>query len=218
VTTFPGSPRTLRGGFVVMDADGRAVVRTIPFQYNPETLTRTLAPRGATAQTGDRLEALRLVGPPVETLKVEIVLDATDRLEHPDRFPSAVAEGISADLAELETMIAPRVADLAAADALARRGTLEILPLPSPLLVLVLGAHRTIPVRITEFSVTEEAFDPRLNPILARVGLGMRALTVDDLPFASKGAGLFLAAARRREALAARRGATAAALGLAGAP
>ena len=91
MTTFPGAPRTLRGGFVVMDADGRAVVRTIPFQYNPETLTRSLAPRGATAQTGDRLEALRLVGPPVETLKIEVVLDATDRLEKPDQNPTTIA-------------------------------------------------------------------------------------------------------------------------------
>ncbi|MDD7942418.1 hypothetical protein PHK61_28785 [Actinomycetospora lutea] len=218
MTTFPGAPRVLHGGFVVMDADGRAVVRTIPFQYNPESLSRTLAPRGAAPATGDRVEALRLVGPPVETLKIEVTLDATDRLEHPDQNPSTVADGVAADLAELETMIAPRVADLVAADALARRGTLEVLPLPSPLLVLVLGANRTIPVRITEFSLTEEAFDPRLNPILARVSLGMRALTVDDLPFASKGAGLFLSAARRREALAARRGPAVGAVGLAGAP
>ncbi|PZG99173.1 hypothetical protein C1I97_24250 [Streptomyces sp. NTH33] len=207
MTTFPGSPRTVRGGFVVMDSDGRAVVRTIPFQYNPETLTRTLTPRGASADTGDRLEALRLVGPPVETMKLEIVLDATDRLEKPDRNPTTVAEGIAADLAELETMISPATADLVAAEALARRGTLEILPLPSPLLLLVLGVNRTLPVRITEFTVTEEAFDTRLNPVLARVGLGVRVLSFDDLPPGSKGAELFLTAVRRRERLAGRRGA-----------
>ena len=134
MTGFPGSPRTLRGGFVVMDADGRAVLRTVPFQYNPDTLTRTLAPRGAATDTGDRLETLRLTGPPVETLKLEIVLDATDRLEHPQANPTTVAEGIAADLAELETMISPATADLVAASRLARQGALEILPLPSPLL------------------------------------------------------------------------------------
>ncbi|GAA2753181.1 hypothetical protein [Kitasatospora cinereorecta] len=214
MTTFPGSPRTVRGGFVVMDADGRAAVRTIPFQYNPETLTRTLTPRGADAGTGDRLEALRLVGPPVETIKLEVVLDATDRLEKPDRNPDTVAEGIGADLAELETMISPATADLVAAEALARRGTLEVLPLPSPLLLLVLGADRTLPVRITDFTVTEEAFDTRLHPILARVGLGVRVLSFDDLPMGSKGAELFLTAARRRERLAGRRGADVSGLGL----
>jgi hypothetical protein len=218
MTTFPGSPRTLRGGFVVMDADGRAVVRTVPFQYNPETLTRSLAPRTAATDSGDHLEALRLTGPPVETLKLEIVLDATDRLEKPALNPTTVAEGIAADLAELETMIAPTAGDLVAAAALARRGTLEILPLPSPLLLLVLGSNRTLPVRITEFTVTEEAFDTRLNPILARVGLGLRALSFDDLPAGSKGAELFLTAARRRERLARRRGAGVQALGLARVP
>jgi len=214
MTGFPGSPRTLRGGFVVMDADGRAVLRTVPFQYNPDTLTRTLAPRGAATDTGDRLETLRLTGPPVETLKLEIVLDATDRLEHPQANPTTVAEGIAADLAELETMISPATADLVAASRLARQGALEILPLPSPLLLLVLGTGRTLPVRVTEFTVTEEAFDPRLNPILARVGLGLRVLSFDDAAPGSKAAELFLTAARRRERLAGRRGAGVQALGL----
>ncbi|MFB6608719.1 hypothetical protein ACFCVO_00215 [Agromyces sp. NPDC056379] len=218
MTTFPRSPRTVRGGFIVMDADGLAVRRTIPFQYNPETLTRSLAPRGATAESGDRLEALRLTGPPAETLKIEIALDATDRLEHPDLNPLTVSEGIAADLAELETMITPAVADIEASEALARVGTLEILPLPSPLLILVLGANRTIPVRITEFSITEEAFDTRLNPTLARVSLGLRALTTEDLPFGSKGAALFLVAARRRERQSARRSIDLQAFGLKGAP
>ena len=44
-----------------------------------------------------------------------------------------------------------------------------------------------MPVRITEFSITEEAFDPKLNPIRAKVSLGMRVLTVDDLGFDHKG-------------------------------
>lgn len=218
MTTFPRSPRTLRGGFIVMDADGLAVRRTIVFQYNPDTLTRSLAPRGATAETGDRLEALRLVGPPAETMKIEIVLDATDRLEHPNQNADTVAEGLAADLAELETMIAPAVADIEAAEALAATGTLEILPLPSPLLLLVLGANRIVPVRITEFAITEEAFDTRLNPILARISLGLRVLTIDDLAFGSKGAALYFTAARRRERLAARRGTGVQALGLTGAP
>lgn len=218
MTTFPRSPRTLRGGFIVMDADGLAVRRTIVFQYNPDTLSRSLAPRGATTEGGDRLEALRLVGPPAETLKLEIALDATDRLERPDQNAATVAEGIAADLAELETMISPAVSDMEAAEAMAGRGALEILPLPSPLLLLVLGANRTVPVRITEFAVTEEAFDTRLNPVLARVSLGMRALTTDDLPFGSKGAALYLTAARRRERLAGRRTSSVQALGLAGAP
>lgn len=218
MTTFPGSPRTLTGGFILMDAEGKTVLRTVAFQYNPDTLSRTLAPRGAKAEGGDRLEALRLIGPPVETIKLEIELDATDRLEFPDRNPETVRNGIAPELADLETIIAPATEDLVAANRMAQTGTLEVLPLPSPLLLLVLGANRTIPVRVTDLSVVEEAFDPQLNPIRARVSVGLRALTTDDLAFGSKGAELFLAAARRKDQLATRKPPSMQALGLKGAP
>lgn len=216
MTSFPGSPRTLKGGFVLMDADGKAVMRTVAFQYNPDSLSRTLTPRGAKADAGDRLEGLRLVGPPIETIKIEIEIDATDRLEHPGSNADTVANGIAAELAELEMIISPAPDDIAAADGLARNGTLEVLPLPSPLVLLALGRNRLIPVRITEFSVVEEAFDTQLNPIRARVSLGMRALSIDDLAFGSKGAELFMVAARRRDQMAKRRPPNMQALGLTG--
>ncbi|MFN3615626.1 MAG: hypothetical protein ACK4WC_13845 [Rubrimonas sp.] len=203
MTGFSGSGRALRGGFVAMDAEGRRTLRITPFMYNPDAVTRSLAPRGARVEGGDGIEALRLIGPPVETLRFEITLDAADRLERPDQNPLAAAEGIRADLAALETLITPAVSDIEAAQALAASGTLEILPLPGLLLLLTLGPGRVLPVRITEFQVVEEAFDRRLNPIRARVTVTARVLSMDDLPFAGKGAQLFLAALRRREGLAA---------------
>ncbi|ALJ13628.1 hypothetical protein [Sphingopyxis macrogoltabida] len=218
MTSFPGSPRTLKGGFVLMDADGKAVLRTVAFQYNPDGLSRTLTPRGAKIDAGDRLEGLRLVGPPIETIKIEIEIDATDRLEKPGSNADTVANGIAADLAELEAIISPSPDDIAAADGLARSGTLEVLPLPSPLVLLALGRNRLVPVRITEFSIVEEAFDTQLNPIRARVSLGMRALSIDDLAFGSKGAELFMVAARRRDKMAKRRPPNMQALGLTGVP
>src|SRR5215472_7967318 len=124
-TTFPRSPRTLMGGFVLMDADGKSVLRTVAFQYNPVTLSRTLTPRGAKIDAGDRLEGLRLVGPPVETIKMDIELDATDRLEKPKDNPETVQNGIAPELADLETIISPATADLTAANQLALTGTLE---------------------------------------------------------------------------------------------
>lgn len=218
MTTFPRSPKTLVGGFVLMDAEGKTVLRTVTFQYNPDTLTRTLAPRGAKGEGGDRLEALRLIGPPVETIKMEIELDATDRLEHPDRNAETVANGIAPELADLETIIAPATSDIVAAGRLADTGTLEVLPLPSPLVLLVLGSNRTLPVRVTDMSVVEEAFDTKLNPIRARISLGLRVLSTDDLAFGGKGAELFLAAARRREQLVARKPPNLQALGLKSTP
>lgn len=218
MTTFPGSPKTLRGGLVVMDADGKAVQRTVAFQYNPDSVHRSLTPRGAKIDSGDRLEGLRLVGPPIETIKLEIELDATDRLEHPQQNQATVDDGIAPELAELETIITPDPAAIEAADALARSGTLEVLPLPSPLVLLVLGRNRLLPVRITEFSVVEEAHDTRLNPIRARVSLGLRVLSIDDLAFGSKAAQLFMTAARRRDSLARRKPPNMQALGLTGVP
>jgi hypothetical protein len=218
LTTFPGSPKTLVGGFVLMDAEGKTVLRTVTFQYNPDTVSRTLALRGAKAESGDRLEALRLIGPPVETIKVEIELDATDRLEHPDRNAETVANGIAPELADLETIISPATSDVVAAGRMADTGTLEVLPLPSPLVLLVLGSNRTLPVRVTDMSVVEEAFDTKLNPIRARISLGLRVLSTDDLAFGSKGAELFLAAARRREQLVARKPPNLQALGLKSTP
>ena len=60
-----------------------------------------------------------------------------------------------------------------------------------------------MPVRITDFSITEEAFDPPLNPIRAKVSLGMRVLTIDDLYFTDKGGSLYMAYQQQKESLAA---------------
>jgi hypothetical protein len=218
MTSFPRSPKTLKGGFIQMDAEGRAVLRTIVFQYNPDTLSRTLSPRAAKVDSGDRLESLRLTGPPIETMKIDIEIDATDLLERPGDNPETVASGIGPQLAELEMMISPASADLEAAGRLALTGTIEVLPLPSPMLLLVLGTNRTLPVRVTEFSVVEEAFDVNLNPIRARVSLGLRLLSSDDLAYGSKGAELFMAALKRREKLAGRKPPSVQALGLKSAP
>jgi hypothetical protein len=82
-------------------------------------------------------------------------------------------------------------------------GTLEIVPAETSLTVFIFGPKRIVPVRITEFSITEEAFDPNLNPIRAKVSLGMTILTVDDLGFDQKGGGLFLAYLQAKEQFAA---------------
>lgn len=202
MTGFPGSPRTLKGSFVEMNSEGRQVLRTVTFQYNPDSISRTVTPRMAKAEGGDRLEGLRLVGPPSETMKLELAIDATDRLERPGDNPETVANGIAAELAALEMMVTPGSADLEAANRLATTGTIEVLPLPSPMLLLVLGSNRTLPVRITDFSIVEEAFDVNLNPIRARVSIGLRLLSIDDLAYGSKGAELFMVALKRREQLA----------------
>jgi hypothetical protein len=216
--THPSSPKVLRGGLVLLDADGRTVLRVIALQYNPDTLSRTLQVRGTATDAGDHLEATRLKGPPTETIKLDAEIDATDQLEFPMRNQDAVNSGILPELAALETVVSPDSAALQAAQRLAATGTLEVLPLPAPLVLFVWGSKRVLPVRITDVAVLEEAFDPNLNPIRAKVTLSLRVLSVDDLPAGSRGAGLAMAALQTKEQLAKRQPGTLQALGLRGLP
>jgi hypothetical protein len=208
MTTFPGSPRLLKGGLVLVDAGSGNLVRVIVLQYNADTLTRTLQPQAIAGDGQDRAQALRLKGPAVETIKLEAEIDATDQLEFPDLNTRAVQLGIHPELAALETVIHPPSDRLLANNALARLGTLEIAPVEAPLTLFVWSKSRVVPVRVTDFSITEEAFDTTLNPIRAKVSLGMRVLSTDDLGFDHRGGGIFMAYLQAKEQLAqqARRG------------
>lgn len=215
MTTFPNSPAVLKGGLVLIDPTTAAVLRVIALQYNPDTVTRTLQVKGAGAEGGDRSEALRLKGPPTETIKLDAEIDATDQLEFPEQNAVTARSGVFPALSALETIIYPTSAQLQANNQLADSGTLEILPMETPLALFVWSQRRIVPVRITDFSVTEEAFDAALNPIRVKVSLGMRVLSVDDLGFQHKGGGLFMSYLQQKEQLAAQSaGAVLRALGL----
>jgi len=214
MSTFPGSPKLLRGGLVLVDPVSGAVLRVIALQYNPDTLSRTLQPKAVT-DPQDRSQALRLTGTPVETIKLEAEIDATDQLEFPDQNPDAAQLGIAPQIAALETLLYPTSGQLQSNDAMQSSGTLEITPAETPLALFVWSKERVVPVRLTDFSVTEEAFDPKLNPLRAKVSLSLRVLSVDDLGFAHKGGALYMVYQQNKERLAQRAtGGTLALLGL----
>ena len=216
MSSFPGSPRLVKGGIVLVDPDSGAVQKIIVLQYNPDTLTRTLQPQ-AVKEGGDRSEALRLTGPPIETIKLDAEIDATDQLQAADTQATQV--GIYPLLASLEMIVYPSSAQLQANNALAQSGTLEIAPMIAPLSLFIWSKNRIVPVRLTDFSITEEAFDPALNPIRAKVSLGMRVLSVNDLGFNVKGGSLFMAYQQQKEKLAAQSASGAlSALGIGGIP
>jgi len=202
----PISPRLLRGGLVQVDPGSGRVLGVIALQYNPDTLTRTLQVQASGGEGGDRSEALRLKGAGVETIKLEAEIDATDALDDPGANRDAVALGIHPQLAALEALVHPRADGLQENDALAAAGVLEVLPLEAPLTLFVWSKQRIVPVRVTDLSVTEEAFDVALNPIRAKVSLGLRVLSVDDLGFRHRGGTLFMAHLRNKESLAGRAG------------
>ncbi len=203
MSTYPNSPKLLKGGIVLVDPASAAIRRIITLQYNPDSLSRSLQIQGM-PDSGDRSLALRLKGPPVETIKLDAEIDATDQLEFPGENPAAVETGIHPQLAALETIVYPASDTLQSNNSMAGSGTLEIAPMETDLALFIWSRQRILPVKITELSITEEAFDPALNPIRAKVSLGMRVLSVDDLGFAHKGGSLFMSYLQGKEQLARR--------------
>src|SRR5574337_1309313 len=108
MTTFPGSPRVLKGALIGLDpVNPRASI--VIFQYNPDTLTRRLDARSTGgADGGDRSEAFRLTGPPKETITVNVEVDAADQLEQTN--PLAVTMGVYPTLSALEMLLYPKSA------------------------------------------------------------------------------------------------------------
>jgi hypothetical protein len=199
MSTFPGSPRVHKGALVGLDSFN-PLASVIVFQYNPETLTRTLTPQTATSTNASTSEALRLKGPPQETIKLDIEIDATDQLERGD--DNALQLGIHPTLAALEMLLYPKSVAMIANEALAAVGVIEIIPPEAPLTLFVWGVKRVLPVRLTDFSITEDAFDPNLNPIRAKVSLGMRVLNYQDLGLFSVGGAMFMTHQIAKEVMA----------------
>ena len=201
-TTYPGTPlsypRLIRGALLGFDP-ALPVPSVIIFQYNPDSLTRTLQAQMG-AEGGDRSEQLRLKGAPTETIKLDIEVDATDQLEKAEA--TAKELGIYPQLSALEMLVYPKSTLVIANTILLALGTIEIIPPTAPLTIFVWGPKRALPVKLSEFSITEEAHDLNLNPIRAKVSLGLRVLSYSDLPLAHPGYSLFLAHQVTKEAMA----------------
>ena len=202
MSTFPNSPRLQKGALVGLDPMN-PLASVIVFQYNPEKLTRSLAPQsaGTKAEGGTAPgEALRLLGPPAETITLDVEIDATDQLEKAQ--PPTTTAGIYPQLAALEMLLYPKSALVIANEILLRVGIIEVVPPETPMAVLVWGPKRVLPVRLNTLSITEEMFDPNLNPIHAKATLGLRVLTYRDLGLLSPGGALFMAHQLGKERLA----------------
>jgi len=198
VTTFPNSPRLMKGAIIGVDPFN-PLASIVIFQYNPDTLNRSITPQ-TTGGDGGRGEALRLTGPPQEDIRLEVEIDATDQLEQDKTL--AKTTGIYSTLASLEMLLYPKSALVIANEALQLAGVVEIIQAEAPLTFFVWGIKRILPVRITEMTITEEAFDQDLNPIRAKVSLGLRVLNYQDLGLMSVGGALFMAHQVIKEAMA----------------
>jgi hypothetical protein len=203
MTGFPGSPKITRAGLVLIDPDSGAVDRIITLQYAADSLKRQLQVQ-AVEDEQNRSQPLRLTGPAIETITLEAELDATDQLEFPKQNTDTVEAGIFPALAAIETLVHPTIAQLERQNAQADSGGFTITPAETPLALFVWSHNRVVPVRVTDLSITEEFFDPTLNPIRAKISLTLRVLSVDDLGFKHRGSGLFMAYLQGKEQLAAK--------------
>lgn len=191
MTSFPGSPRLLKGAIIGLDPVN-PLASVIVFQYNPDTMTRRLDARTNRGNEGsDRSESFRLTGPPQETITLSVEVDATDQLETVN--PIAVTAGIYPTLSAMEMLLYPKSSTVIANAALAQGGFLEITPVEAPMTLFVWGPQRVLPVRLTNFSITEEAYDTLLNPIRAKVDLSLQVLSYADLKITNPGYQIFLA-------------------------
>ena len=199
MTTFPGSPKLTKGAIIGIDLIN-PLASVIIFQYNPKSLTREVTAQTSGADSSPS-EVMRLNGAPREKISIqELEIDATDQLEQSD--PIAVSMGISPQLSALEMLLYPKSAVVIANTALLAAGTIELVPAEAPFTLFIWGIKRVLPVRLSSFTITEEAYDPNLNPIQATVNLSMQVLNYSDFSITHPGYSLFLAHQIVKEAMA----------------
>ncbi len=186
-TANPLSPLLLKGALIELtDPFLGLVPNVIVFQYNPETITRSLTPWQPPPEPegGGEEVAPGLAQPydPEEGFTLTLRVDATDALAEPLSHPAAAVSGVADRLAALEQLLYPTgdslLPDLGAALVGALTGDKPPEPRREvPVILLFLGPGRIVPVRITSFQITEQQFSSTLYPIRAEVALGVRVLT-----------------------------------------
>ncbi len=204
-------PQLLKGALAVYPTHtpGAQPSRIITFQYNPDALKRSLAHRAPPPPTGSstgaaREDVLRVAGPPVETITLAVEMHAADQLAEPDDNTAVAEDGLHPALATLELLMYPPSVDAQHIEEQAQRGAVQVSPADLPLVLLVWGKSRVVPVKLTSFGISEEAFDTRLNPIFAKVDLGLQVLTYMEFPASSIGRDAFIAYQKQKESLARR--------------
>jgi hypothetical protein len=195
---FPRSPKILKGALVAYQLPD-LLPTVIIFQYNPEHLTRSLQARTATG--GGRGDAQRTDGPPDETITLTVEIDAADQLERLDTTATTI--GLHPTLAALELLMYPSFPVVVANQVLAAAGNVVILSEPAPMALFIWGAARVLPVRVASVSITEQAFDPLLNPILAKADLSLKVLTYRELEMTNPGYWVYMAAFTQKEVMSA---------------
>ena len=183
-----GPNRLMKGVFVEIQSQiFGPKPNIVPFQFNPDSLTRTINTRSSYNESGEEgmqgktgaSRDLKGAFMPAESMSMTLRLDATDKLNEGNLI--ARTTGIQPALSALELMMYPRT-----------EPTLQSLPTQGkkhlydplrllPLILFIMGPLRVLPVKISSMTITEQEFDTKLNPIRADVQLSLEVMTSDDL-------------------------------------
>jgi hypothetical protein len=202
-------PKLLKGAIVqFIEMPIVPLPNIIIFQYNPETLSRSLAPWDRTSKAGEHTAMVAdddkehtFVEPfhPDETFSVSLLIDATDALETEE--PVAMVTGVADRMAALEMLLYPQTDGLGGgltmdvtvslggpgADAQldASAETIEKLKQAKkpkvPVVLFIWGPGRIVPVRLTKIDIEEQAWNQLLYPTRAKVTVGMKVITSEAL-------------------------------------
>ncbi len=164
----------VKGALISKTTEGRK--KSIFFQYNPESVKRTLTPSYYGRDTGGA-GAVRFSGAPEESISLEILLDATEEM----RASSAKTAGVRPLLAALSLLAYPDLQKIKDREKKLKKGIIEAAPIEAPQLLFVFGQTRVIPVQLKSISVTEQLFNNALTPVRATVALEMTAVSYSDV-------------------------------------
>lgn len=195
---FPGSPRLFKGAMIALDP-ANPLASLVVFQYNPDTVTRTITPRYA-GESGEVAQTPHFKGPPEEKISLELEIDATDQLEK--GMPPGVPFGVAPTLASLEMMLYPKTLTVIANAALSTAGMIEVIQPEVPLTLFIWNLTRIVPIRLNSLTITEEAFDTGLQPMRAKARIDMTMLTYQELGITSPGGVLFMVHQVAKEVMA----------------
>jgi hypothetical protein len=199
-SAFPGALKVMKGGLVAYQLP-ELLPTIIVYQYNPDEVQRQLRLRGASG--GGRGDANRVNGPPEETISFTVDIDAADQLELPDQNAITVQNGLHPVIAALEGLLYPAYPAVVANEAMSLAGSAFILGEQAPLVLLVWGPRRVLPVQVDSISIREQNFDTRLNPIRVQVEMQASVQSYRDLDVTNPGYWVYMSAFTQKEVMAA---------------
>ena len=194
-------PPPVRGSISIFAKPGQTPI-SIPFQFNPARVRREVTARTSGGESGGHSEMVRIVSAPSEVFTIELEFDALNRLPNQQQVKAAESMGVFPQMAALESTIMPATADVVAAQQSLAQGRMDVAPFEMPLVMLILGPNRSVPIAPKSFSYIEQQFDSDLNPIRATVTMKAQVLSYSDVVSHSSAYAQYLSYQKHRDAMA----------------